>query len=105
MSFEHVSVLLLESVEALNIKPDGIYVDCTAGGGGHSFQIASKLSDAGRIISIDRDSDAIAAAGERLRPFGKRSIIVRRYYGSRIDAESLRLQSGPSPSYNRHIFH
>jgi len=81
MSFEHVSVLLRESVEALNIKPDGIYVDCTAGGGGHSFEIASRLSEKGRIISIDRDSDAIAAAGERLRPFRERSIIVRRNYG------------------------
>lgn len=81
MGFEHVSVLLRESVEALNIKKDGIYVDCTAGGGGHSAMIASLLSDAGRIISIDRDSDAVIAAGERLRPFGKRSVIVRRNYG------------------------
>ncbi len=81
MEFSHVSVLLGESIEALNIKPDGIYVDCTAGGGGHSFEIASRLSDKGRLISIDRDEDAIMAVTERLAPFSDRFTLVRRNYG------------------------
>lgn len=65
MEFSHISVLLQESIEALGIKPDGIYVDGTAGGGGHSFQIASRLND-GKLIALDRDPDAILAAGNRL---------------------------------------
>ncbi|MBE6709212.1 MAG: 16S rRNA (cytosine(1402)-N(4))-methyltransferase, partial [Ruminococcaceae bacterium] len=81
MEFSHVSVLLGESIEALNIKPDGIYVDCTAGGGGHSFEIASRLSGGGRLISIDRDEDAIMAVTERLAPYSDRFTIVRRNYG------------------------
>lgn len=81
MEFSHVSVLLGEAVGALNIKPDGIYVDCTAGGGGHSFEIASRLSDGGRLISIDRDEEAIIAAGERLAPYGDRVTVIRRNYG------------------------
>ncbi|HEX2937673.1 MAG TPA: 16S rRNA (cytosine(1402)-N(4))-methyltransferase RsmH [Ruminiclostridium sp.] len=67
-NFNHLSVLLSESIEALQIKPDGIYVDGTAGGGGHSFEIASYL-EAGRLIAVDRDPDAIKAAGERLKPY------------------------------------
>ncbi len=66
MEFSHISVLLNESINALNIKPDGVYLDGTAGGGGHSFEIASKLNG-GRLISLDRDPDAIKAAGERLK--------------------------------------
>ena len=81
MEFSHVSVLLGESIEALNIKPDGIYVDCTAGGGGHSFEIASRLSERGRLISIDRDEDAIIAVTKRLEPFADRFTLVRRNYG------------------------
>lgn len=81
MEFSHVSVLLRESIEALSIKPDGIYVDCTAGGGGHSFEIASRLGESGRLISVDRDDDAIAAVTERLAPFGERVTVVRRNYG------------------------
>lgn len=65
MEFSHISVLLNESVEALNIKPDGIYLDGTAGGGGHSFHIASRLKG-GKLIALDRDPDAIIAAGQRL---------------------------------------
>lgn len=65
MEFSHISVLLEESINALNIKPDGIYVDGTAGGGGHSFHIASKLKD-GKLIALDRDPDAIKAASKRL---------------------------------------
>ena len=66
--FHHVSVLLWECIEALNIKPDGIYVDGTLGGAGHSSQIAKRLTT-GRLIGIDRDRVALAAAGERLKPY------------------------------------
>ena len=66
MEFSHISVLLNESINALNIKPDGIYLDGTAGGGGHSAQIAARLKG-GRLIALDRDPDAIIAAGQRLK--------------------------------------
>ena len=65
MEFSHISVLLNESIDALNIKENGIYVDGTAGGGGHSFYIASALKN-GKLIALDRDPDAIRAAGQRL---------------------------------------
>lgn len=80
MEFKHKSVLLYETVDQLNIKPDGIYVDGTLGGGGHSYEIASRLSDKGRLIGIDQDEDAIKAAGERLKPFMDRVTIVRNNY-------------------------
>ena len=66
MEFSHVSVLLDETIEQLNIRPDGIYVDGTLGGGGHSYEICRRLSGKGRLIGIDQDADAIAAAGKRL---------------------------------------
>ena len=75
MDFSHKPVLLSECIEALHIKPDGIYVDGTAGGGGHSYYIAEKLK-AGRLIAIDRDLDAIKAATERLMPFKNRVTFV-----------------------------
>lgn len=78
-TFSHQSVLLDESIDALHIRPDGIYVDGTAGGGGHSFAIASRLTD-GRLIAVDRDPDAVRAAGERLQPFGGRVTLVRENY-------------------------
>lgn len=68
MEFKHISVLKQESIDGLNIKPDGIYVDCTTGGGGHSLEIAKKLTT-GRLICIDKDTDALAAARERLADF------------------------------------
>lgn len=80
MEFKHKSVLLYEMVDQLNIKPDGIYVDGTLGGGGHSYEIASRLSDKGRLIGIDQDEDAIKAASERLKPFMDRVTIVRNNY-------------------------
>jgi 16S rRNA (cytosine1402-N4)-methyltransferase len=80
MKFKHKSVLLYETVDQLNIKPDGIYVDGTLGGGGHSYEIASRLSDKGRLIGIDQDEDAIKAASERLKPFMDRVTIVRNNY-------------------------
>ena len=73
--FYHVSVLLEECIDNLNIKPDGIYVDGTLGGAGHSSQIAARLTT-GRLIGIDRDNVALAAAGERLKPFGQRVTLV-----------------------------
>lgn len=78
-SFSHKSVMLWECIEGLDIKPGGIYVDGTAGGGGHSFEIASRV-DGGRLISIDRDSDAIAACGERLGVFGDSVTLVHDNY-------------------------
>ncbi|KAB0578800.1 16S rRNA (cytosine1402-N4)-methyltransferase [Fusobacterium naviforme] len=80
MSFHHISVLLNETVDSLNIRPDGIYVDGTLGGGGHAFQVASRLTAGGRLIGIDQDADAIAAATERLSPFADRVTIVRDNY-------------------------
>ncbi len=82
MEFQHKSVLLEETIENLNIKPDGIYVDGTLGGAGHSYQIASRLSEKGRLIGIDQDADAIAAATKRLEPFQDRVTIVRNNYSN-----------------------
>ena len=73
--FYHVSVLLGECLDGLNIKPEGIYVDGTLGGAGHSFQIASRLTT-GRLISIDRDPVALAAAAQRLKPYSDRVTLV-----------------------------
>ena len=80
MTFEHKSVLLKETVDSLCIRPDGIYVDGTLGGGGHAFEVCRRLGPGGRLIGIDQDQDAIAAASERLAPFGDRAVIVRSNY-------------------------
>ena len=80
IEFKHYSVMLEETVDGLDIKPDGIYVDCTMGGGGHSSEILrrlTKMGGTGKLISIDRDPEAVAAAGERLSVFGERSIICK----------------------------
>ena len=69
IEFNHVSVLLNECIENLNIKPDGIYVDGTMGGAGHSLEIVKKLSEKGMLIGIDRDEEALAVAKERLKKF------------------------------------
>lgn len=69
MKFEHISVLLNECIEGLNIVPDGIYVDCTLGGGGHSSHIVEKLNKGGTLIGIDQDANAIKAANERLKDY------------------------------------
>lgn len=74
--FEHYSVMLNECINGLNIKPDGLYIDCTAGGGGHSFEIAKRLNSSGKLIAIDRDPEAISAVKERLDSFSDRSEIV-----------------------------
>lgn len=80
MMFEHKSVLLDETVESLRIKPDGIYVDGTLGGGGHAFEVCKRLSEKGRLIGIDQDAAAIAAASEHLKEFGDKVTIVRSNY-------------------------
>lgn len=82
ISFSHKSVLLEECIENLNIKPDGIYIDGTAGGGGHSFEIAKRLTNGGRLIAIDQDEAAIAAAGKRLECYGERVTLVRNNFGN-----------------------
>lgn len=84
MEFRHIPVLLNECIEGLNIDPDGIYVDCTVGGAGHSSAIAAKLSGKGRLIGLDRDPDAVKAASERLSRFGNATVIHRNY--SELDA-------------------
>ena len=66
MEFSHISVLLNETVDALDIKPDGIYVDCTTGGAGHSSEILRRLGENGRLIAIDQDPDAIEVIKERI---------------------------------------
>lgn len=82
MEFSHTSVLLKETIEGLKIKPNGIYVDGTLGGGGHAYHIASQLSERGRLIGIDRDHAAIAAAGARLREFAGQVTILHGNYGN-----------------------
>ena len=85
MEFSHVSVLLDEVIVGLNIKPDGIYVDGTLGGAGHSSEVAKRLTAGGRLIGIDRDESAIAAASKRLEPYKDRVTIVRDNYLNTLD--------------------
>ena len=75
IEFGHTSVMLTEAVDGLNVKPGGVYVDATAGGGGHSFEIASRLGGSGRLVCIDQDPDAIAAASKRLERFGNVTLV------------------------------
>ena len=81
----HISVLLHECIDNLNIRPDGIYLDGTLGMGGHSFEIASRLTE-GRLIGIDRDRTAIERAGRRLAPFGDKVTLV---HGNFSDAAAI----------------
>lgn len=80
MEFKHTSVLLEETIENLQVNPDGTYIDGTLGGGGHAYEIASKLTGRGRLIGIDQDEDAILAASNRLGIFGEKVQIVRDNY-------------------------
>jgi 16S rRNA (cytosine1402-N4)-methyltransferase len=80
MNFEHKSVLLDETINSLNIKPEGIYVDGTLGGGGHAYEVCKRLNSKGRFIGIDQDEAAIKAASERLKEFGDKVTIVRSNY-------------------------
>ena len=85
MEFQHKSVLLQECIDALNSRPDGIYLDGTLGGAGHSSQIARRLTEGGRLIGVDRDRTALAAAKERLAPYADRVTLVHSNFAE-IDA-------------------
>ena len=85
MEFQHKSVLLQECIDALNIRPDGIYLDGTLGGAGHSSQIARRLTEGGRLIGVDRDRTALAAAKECLAPYADRVTLVHSNFAE-IDA-------------------
>lgn len=80
MEFKHYSVMLEETITQLNVRPDGIYVDGTLGGGGHAFQVCRRLSEQGRFFGIDQDAAAIRAAGDRLSEFGEKVTIIRSNY-------------------------
>ncbi len=80
MEFKHKSVLLNETIDGLNIKPDGIYVDGTLGGGGHAYEVCRRLGEKGSIVGIDQDAAALEAASARLKDFGEKVTIVRSNY-------------------------
>lgn len=80
MEFKHISVLLEETIDSLNIKEDGVYVDCTLGGGGHSKEILKKLSHKGKLIGIDQDTSAIKAAKERLKDYENIIYVHNNFY-------------------------
>lgn len=82
MNFSHQSVLLDETIEGLNIRPDGIYVDCTLGGGGHSSAILERLSSKGTLIAFDQDEEALAAASTRLAAFPQQKILIHANFAS-----------------------
>ncbi len=86
MEFNHKSVMLKETVDSLNIKPDGIYLDGTLGGAGHSYEICTVLSEQGRLYGIDQDEDAIRAATQRLLPFQDKVTIIRDNYCNAVKA-------------------
>ena len=85
MEFSHKSVLLHEVIDSLNVQPDGIYVDGTLGGAGHAYEVCRRLGPDGRMIGIDQDEDAIAAATKRLSEFGDRVTIVRSNYEAMME--------------------
>lgn len=84
MEFKHYSVLLKETIEQLHIKPDGIYLDGTLGGGGHASAVAERLSDKGRLFGMDQDEAAIEAASKRLEPYGEKVTILRDNYRNAV---------------------
>ena len=92
MEFKHKSVLLEETIEGLDIKPDGIYVDGTLGGAGHAGEVCRKLSAKGRFIGIDQDQDAIIAASERLAPYKQATIIRSNYCYMANELKNLGIQ-------------
>ena len=93
MEFNHISVLLEESVDALNIKPEGVYVDCTAGGGGHSAAILSHLNENGKMYLFDRDPDAISVLTERFKDDKRVTIIHDNYSNIKVALDSLGVYS------------
>ncbi len=95
--FGHVSVLLPECLEQLNIRPEGIYVDGTLGGGGHAAGIAARLSGGGRLVGIDQDKDAVNAAKKRLAPYKDHVLVIRDNYRNIreiLEGEGIRLVDG-----------
>ncbi|MDE6212944.1 MAG: 16S rRNA (cytosine(1402)-N(4))-methyltransferase RsmH [Lachnospiraceae bacterium] len=86
MEFKHTSVLLNETIENLDIKPEGIYLDGTLGGAGHAGEVVARLTGAGRLIGIDQDEDAIAAAEKRLLPYRERVTLIRDNYVHAVEA-------------------
>lgn len=89
MEFNHIPVLFNETIDSLDIKPDGIYADCTAGGGGHSMAVAEKLSDKGRLVAIDRDPDAIKNLTEKFASFNNVTIVNDNFSDIKNIASSL----------------
>lgn len=92
MEFKHVSVLLEECMQGLNIKEDGIYVDCTMGGAGHSSEILKHLSKKGRLIGIDQDNDALKASKERLKDYENVTYVHNNFYNIYDILESLNIE-------------
>ncbi|GAA0743782.1 16S rRNA (cytosine(1402)-N(4))-methyltransferase RsmH [Clostridium oceanicum] len=92
MNFKHISVLLNETIDSLNIKEDGIYVDCTLGGGGHSYEIAKRLSSKGRLIGIDQDTTALKAAKEKLKEFDNITYVHNNFYNIDSILETLGIE-------------
>ena len=99
MTFSHTSVLLYETLDSLNIGPYGIYVDGTLGGGGHASLVLNRLGEQGRLIGLDQDADAIAAAGERLKEYGDRVTVIRTNYENIKDALASQGISGADGIY------
>ncbi|WP_291582906.1 16S rRNA (cytosine(1402)-N(4))-methyltransferase RsmH [Clostridium sp. UBA6640] len=92
MDFKHISVLLEECIDALNIKEDGIYIDCTLGGAGHSNEILKKLSSKGRLIGIDQDLDALNAAKKRLESYENITFVHNNFYNIKEILEELKIE-------------
>ncbi|WP_234119937.1 16S rRNA (cytosine(1402)-N(4))-methyltransferase RsmH [Clostridium hydrogenum] len=92
MEFKHVSVLLNEVIEELKIKEDGIYVDCTLGGAGHSSEILKRLSQKGRLIGIDQDTDALKAASEKLKDYNNVTYVHNNFYNIKNILEDLNIE-------------
>lgn len=91
MEFKHVSVLLNECLDAVNIKDDGIYVDCTLGGAGHSSHILRRLSKDGLLVGIDQDTDALKAAGERLKEYENKKLVHNNFHNIDSILEELEI--------------
>src|SRR5665647_2453923 len=92
MEFKHISVLLNECLDALDIKEDGIYVDCTLGGAGHSLEILKRLSPKGRLIGIDQDVDALKAAKEKIKDFNNVTYVHDNFYNIENILEKLGIE-------------
>ena len=92
MEFKHVSVLLNECIDALDIKEDGIYVDCTLGGAGHSLEILKRLSPKGRLIGIDQDEDALKAAKEKIKEYNNVTYVHDNFYNIEAILDKLKIE-------------